>query len=329
MSDDSSDELRQADLHGDSSFCLCPYRADLPRVVDAILGRLRSRGTMQHVCHFPLPSQRVVIRILELLAEVLFPGYFGKKGLDQANLPYHLGETLNAAYDLLAQEITRCLLHEHHEPDAASRAECQQDGCRQAFLLVEKLPELLSTLDDDIRAAHAGDPAATGFDEVIFCYPGFRAIMIYRIAHELHQQGVQWLPRIMTEYAHRITGIDIHPGASVGKSFFIDHGTGVVIGETTQIGDNVRMYQGVTLGGFRFRRDADGALLRNYKRHPTIEDDVIIYANASVLGPITVGAGSTIGANVILTESVPPGTHVTIEPPRQRVRQHDVGSADS
>ncbi|MFO7957648.1 MAG: serine O-acetyltransferase EpsC, partial [Candidatus Brocadiia bacterium] len=173
------------------------------------------------------------------------------------------------------------------------------------------------------RAAYQGDPAATGYDEIIFSYPGFRAVMIYRLAHELHEQGVQWLPRIMTEYAHRITGIDIHPGSTIGRHFFIDHGTGVVVGETSEIGDNVRMYQGVTLGGYRFKTDEEGNLLRGYKRHPTIEDDVIIYSNASVLGPITVGQGSVIGANVFLTHSVDPDTQVTIETPRHRVSQRN------
>jgi serine O-acetyltransferase len=298
-----------------------PYKESLPGVVDSVLVQLESRGTVQHVCHYPLPSQEIVVQILDLLSEILFPGYFGKKALDQANLPYHLGETVNTAYDLLSQEITRCLLHGQRETGRPDRLECDEEGRRQAFNLLKDLPKLLDLLDGDLRAGYMGDPAATGFDEVIFCYPGFRAVMIHRIAHELHRQGVPWLPRIMTEYAHEITGIDIHPGATIGRNFFIDHGTGVVIGETTEIGDNVRMYQGVTLGAWSFKTDEHGALLRGYKRHPTIEDDVIIYSNATILGAVTVGRGAVIGANVFLTHSVEAGSRVTIELPRHRIRR--------
>ena len=294
---------------------------DLPAVVDAVLDRIRRRETVPHVFQGTLPSQEAVVAILDLLAEALFPGYFGKKALDAAGLPYHVGEVISTAHDLLSAEVTRCLVHEWRGPDDDVRSECEREGRAEAFRFLEGLPDLLEVLDDDVRAAYQGDPAATGCDEVVFCYPGFRAVMIQRIAHRLHGQDVPWLPRIMTEYAHRITGIDIHPGAEIGRHFFIDHGTGVVIGETSRIGSNVRLYQGVTLGGFRFRKEEDGTLTRGYRRHPTIEDDVIIYSNASVLGPITVGKGSVIGANVILTESVPPGTQVTIEPPRQRFRQ--------
>jgi len=296
---------------------------DLPGVVDAVLARLRRRDTVQHVCQCTLPSEETVIVILDLLAEALFPGYFGKKALDAASLPFHVGEVISTAHGLLSVEVARCLIHEWRGAADDVRAECERDGRAEAFRLLEGLPDLLDLLDDDVRAAFQGDPAATGFDEVIFCYPGFRAVMIQRIAHRLHGQDVPWLPRIMTEYAHRITGIDIHPGAEIGRRFFIDHGTGVVIGETSRIGANVRMYQGVTLGGYRFRKADDGSLVRGYRRHPTIEDDVIIYANASILGPITVGQGSVVGANVILTESVPPGTQVTIEKPRQRFRPRE------
>ena len=293
---------------------------DLPRVVEAVLGKLRRRDTVQHVCQYPLPSEETVITILDLLAEALFPGYFGRKTLTQAGLPYHTGETIATAHVLLSEEITRCLIHERRGAGQADRSGYEEEGRRQAFRLLERLPALLDMLDGDVRAAFSGDPAATGFDEIIFCYPGFRAVMIQRIAHELHLLGVPWLPRIMTEYGHRITGIDIHPGAAIGRNFFIDHGTGVVIGETSEIGDNVRMYQGVTLGGYRFKTDERGDLLRGYKRHPTIEEDVILYANASILGPITVGKGSVIGASVMLTESVPPGTQVTVEKPRHQVK---------
>ncbi len=309
--------------HGGAFDAAFPYRDSLPGVVNDILEEIDKRDTVQHVCEHPLPSEEQVIRILNLLTEALFPGYFGKKGLSRANLAFHVGETLNVVYDLLAAEIGDCLMHERHTGGHEDRHAHDQEAQEQAFRFLQKLPALLDLLDGDVRAAFQGDPAATGYDEIIFCYPGFRAIMIHRIAHELHVQGVSWLPRIMTEHAHRITGIDIHPGATIGRSFFIDHGTGVVIGETSEIGERVRMYQGVTLGGYRFKTDEEGALLRGYKRHPTIEDDVIIYSNASILGPVTVGKGSIIGANVFLTHSVEPGTQVTIETPRHRLRQRE------
>ncbi|MFW6189608.1 MAG: serine O-acetyltransferase EpsC [Planctomycetota bacterium] len=314
MPDRSRDENQDAGQWSEGN-ALFPHKDRLPGVVDSMLEELEERGTVQHVCQYPLPSETQVIRVLDLLFEVLFPGYFGKKGLDRANLPFHLGETVNQAHDLLAGEITRCLLH----GGSGTRDQCEQRGSRQAFRLLEKLPRLLKTLDGDVRAAYMGDPAATGYDEIIFCYPGFRAVMVYRIAHELHEQGVRWLPRIMTEYAHRITGVDIHPGATIGQNFFIDHATGVVVGETTEIGDNVRMYQGVTLGAWSFKTDESGALVRGYKRHPTVEDDVIIYSNASVLGPVTIGEGSIIGANVLLTHSVEPGSQVSIDKPEHRI----------
>ena len=304
---------------------LFPYRDNLPGVVEAMLSKLDSRDTVRHVCQYPLPGEETVVRTLDLLAEVLFPGYFGKKALDQANLPFHIGETISLAYDLLVQEMTRCVMHERHCAGKMDRRQCEEEGHRQAFRLLERLPDVLGLLDGDVRAAYQGDPAATGYDEVIFCYPGFRAVLIYRIAHEIHRLGIPWLPRMMTEYAHAVTGIDIHPGATIGGHFFMDHGTGVVIGETSEIGDNVRMYQGVTLGGYHFKTDQTGQLVRGYKRHPTIEDDVIIYSNASVLGPITVGKGAVIGANVILTHPVEPGAVINIERPRHRISQRGGG----
>jgi len=323
MNNDSRRPNIDAGQWSEGSASLFPYKEKLPDVVDAMLKELERRGTVQHVCQYPLPSQEGVIRVLELLSELLFPGYFGRRGLDRPNLAYHLGVTANQAHELLAEEITRCLLHSGRGGWPCDRLECEEEAQRQAFALMEKLPGLLTVLDGDVRAAYMGDPAATGYDEIIFCYPGFRAILIYRIAHELRLQGVRWLPRIMTEYAHRITGVDINPGATIGKNFFIDHATGVVIGETTEIGDNVRLYQGVTLGAWSFQTDEKGELVRGYKRHPTIEDDVIIYSNASILGPVTIGKGSIIGANVLLTHSVEAGTQVSIEKPRHRMHQRN------
>jgi serine O-acetyltransferase len=315
------DHSDRGDAEGQGFGPLFFHHESLPGIVESILGELERRDTVQHVCRYPLPSEETVIQILNLIAGALFPGYFGKKSLAAASLHFYIGAAITDVFDLLSEEITRCLVHERYASGQLNRPECEAEARKAAFALLKKLPELLGVLDEDIRAAYEGDPAATGYDEVIFCYPGFRALMIQRIAHELHLLEVPWLPRIMTEYAHRLTGIDIHPGAQIGRNFFIDHGTGVVIGETTLIGRNVRLYQGVTLGGYRFRKDEEGHLLRGYRRHPTLEDGVIIYSNASVLGPITVGAGSVIGANVILTRDVDPGTTVMIEKPRHRIRQ--------
>jgi serine O-acetyltransferase len=196
------------------------------------------------------------------------------------------------------------------------------EGQKDALTLLKKLKDLRKSLAEDIRAAYQGDPAAKSFDEIIFSYPGILAIAIYRLAHELHLQEVPIIPRMMTEYAHSVTGIDIHPGALIGGHFFIDHGTGVVIGETTVIGDNVRIYQGVTLGALSLPMEEKGEMLRKMKRHPTIEDHVTIYAGATILGGETViGAGSVIGGNVWLTRSVPSGTTVMIEPPKLKYKE--------
>jgi serine O-acetyltransferase len=300
--------------------CQYPHMEHLPELVEATVAALQTRSTVAHVCRDSLPNSQVVVRILDLLSEAMFPGYFSQRSLDEANLPYHIGETLNAVYGLLCMEIGRCLTHERRRTGALSGPNCGVLAREHTGALLAKLPQLIHMLDGDVHAGYAGDPAATGPDEIIFCYPGFRAIMVQRLAHALHEQGVFWLPRMMTEYAHSVTGIDIHPGAHIGPNFFIDHGTGVVIGETTVIGADVRLYQGVTLGAWSFRTDDDGNVERGYKRHPTLEDDIIVYSGASILGDITIGRGSIVGGNVVLTESVPPGSVVFPEKSKPRVK---------
>lgn len=260
----------------------------------------------------PLPDRQRVISLVGDLQEVLFPGYFGARldGLDVTCLVERLG----VIYWTLTRLIHDTVSHQCPFP-------CEQ-GCgefyisaRQASEFLAKLPRLRRLLVLDIEAAYDGDPAAKDFAEIILAYPGLYAVMVYRLAHELHVQGVRLIPRIMTEHAHSVTGIDIHPGARIGERFFIDHGTGVVIGETCEIGHNVKIYQGVTLGALSIPRDERGRALRGGKRHPTIEDDVIIYAGATILGGSTViGKGSVIGGNVWLTESVPPGSKVINRP---------------
>lgn len=270
---------------------------------------------LEHLATTPLPDRTSVIQILEDLLEVIFPGYFGRKYVERSNIEYHIGDLIDSIYSRLAQEIYRSVRHQcTRATDTCNH--CHEIAEEQSLVLLRKLPALRIMLSEDVQAAYDGDPAAKSIDEVIFAYPAIRAITVYRIAHELHFQGIPLLPRIMTEYAHSITGIDIHPGAKIGRAFFIDHGTGVVIGETTIIGNHVKLYQGVTLGALSFPKDEEGHVIRNTKRHPTIEDDVVIYSGATILGGDTViGRSSVIGGNVWLTRPVPPHTKVMISEP--------------
>ena len=286
-------------------------RARIPDAVNSILTTLEDRGTVEHICTYELPNRETTVRIIHLLRRLLFPGYFSTKAVDRANLTFHLGETANDVFDLLQEQIARCLLQASRESSKRAREKARDDARRVALELLTRLPSLIEVLDGDVEAAYLGDPAATGNDEIIISYPGFQAVMIHRLAHELHQLDVPLLPRMMSEYAHSTTGIDIHPGATIGRNFFIDHGTGVVIGETTEIGQNVKVYQGVTLGALSFPTDDEGNLKRGFKRHPTIGDEVILCANAPVLRSITIVEGSIVGGNVFLTHSVEPGSKVT------------------
>jgi serine O-acetyltransferase len=245
-----------------------------------------------------------IIDDLEKLRVLVFPGYFGKKQVSSGMLVYYAGNLLEELHYSLSAQIERAL---RREPGRAEGA----DAGELTFQFLERLPQVRDRLAADVRAAYDGDPAASGVDEIISSYPGMYAIMVYRLAHELHLLGVPLIPRIMTEHAHSVTGIDIHPGAVIGRSFFIDHGTGIVIGETTVIGNHVKIYQGVTLGGLSTR---GGQALRGTKRHPTIEDDVTIYSGASILGGATViGKGAVIGGNAFITKSVPVGSRVSIK----------------
>ncbi|MDI6796546.1 MAG: serine acetyltransferase [Desulfatibacillaceae bacterium] len=262
---------------------------------------------------FPLPSTESARQIICSLSEIVFPGYFedGRAGKNQ-NPKKSALQTLENLFDELAAQIELGLAHF----PACTGLSCHERRARAertALALIEDIPALQEEMAADVDAAFHGDPAATCHKEVILCYPGLMAIFVYRIAHRLYLADIPLLPRVMTEYAHSVTGIDIHPGATIGKSFVIDHGTGVVVGETTQIGDNVRIYQGVTLGALSVPAHACD-LLRRTKRHPTIEDDVIIYSGATILGGETrIGARSVIGGNVWLTHSVNPDTRVVME----------------
>ena len=293
----------------------------LPPLVDDVLNNYQKFGGMDHLEGKDLPSKKVVVEILEDLITVLFPGYLGSEEITKANIKYHLGKTLTSISTRLTSEVEKSLKY-----ICRKISECPQDVCqKRAYVVVkellEKLPEIRSKLSGDIQAAYAGDPAAVSTDEVILSYPCVLAITTYRIAHELYMAGIPLIPRIMSEHVHAQTGIDIHPGAKIGKNFFIDHGTGVVIGETSEIGDNVKLYQGVTLGALSFPKDEKGNIIKGRKRHPTVGNNVVIYSGATLLGAETViGDNVVIGGNVWLTGPVPSGTKITIAAPEQKYK---------
>jgi serine O-acetyltransferase len=286
----------------------------IPTVAQRILTSCNTEKCFQHLDATPIPTRDFVAHTIHKARRILFPGYFTQSVMAPSNLEHCLKEEMTALYKELAKQILLATQHECMRYDQPC-TECNEMSRSKALQFIQALPRLREVLATDVRAAMEGDPAAKSFDEVISSYPGLFAITVQRIAHELHQLNVPRLPRMMTEYAHSFTGIDIHPGARIGKSFFIDHGTGVVVGETTEIGNRVRIYQGVTLGALSMPKEAVESF-RDKKRHPTIEDDVIIYSNTTILGGDTViGARTTIGGNVWITESVPPDTKVYLKKP--------------
>ena len=274
-------------------------------IVDSILSDYTHGRDIDKVDLKRHPEKEVVIDVITKLLRIVFPGYFRDNTYRMYNAKHNLSMLMEDVMYNLNKQIRLILQSGMEDAEAKEKA---QEICLEFF---RRIPAVRATVQTDVEAAFSGDPAATSTDEIIFCYPGLFAITVYRLAHELYALGVPMLPRIMTEYAHGISGIDIHPGATVGNYFFIDHGTGIVIGETTVIGENVKIYQGVTLGGLSTRA---GQGLRGKKRHPTIEDNVTIYANASILGGETViGRDSVIGANAFITHSIPEGTTVSIK----------------
>jgi serine O-acetyltransferase len=302
-------------------------KEDLPILTERIVDTYAEVGSISHLGYCPLPNYETIIAATEDLKEILYPGYRRRDGLHLGNVTYHVGDLIDGLHDTLTAQIGRAILHEAMKKgqcDPQQADQFQRLGQAKAIEFLEQLPDLRKILAMDVKAAYDGDPACKSLDEVIFCYPGLEAVSVYRLAHLLHKLEVPLIPRMMTEWAHARTGIDIHPGAAIGRYFFIDHGTGVVIGETTAIGDWVKLYQGVTLGARSFATDTDGNLVRGVKRHPTIEDHVVIYANATILGGSTViGHDSIIGSNVWLTRSVAPGSIVAMESPRLRIGGDD------
>lgn len=322
-----------------------PHDAVSPRNLDRIANTLLEQlGCCGGNCpdNGVLPSVGNVMAVVNEVRGLLFPGVHGKHRMPPGHAAADFTSSLARIQSGLRVEISRALVHSRQaqlrlhdgtqsrstdlRDDRLGSGEYHRSDTSQAsdlaaeFLM--RLPALQRLIQSDLEAAFNGDPAARTREEIVLCYPGIEAVTVYRIAHELLILGVPYLPRIMTEWAHRETGIDIHPGASIGGSFFIDHGTGVVIGETCEIGTGVTLYQGVTLGAWSFPRDEDGNLIRGTKRHPTLEDRVTVYSNATILGGTTViGAGSLIGSSVTLSRSVPPNTVVTIEKPSLRFRE--------
>ncbi|HLX03659.1 MAG TPA: serine O-acetyltransferase EpsC [Trinickia sp.] len=283
--------------------------------LEHIVAELRASREQLHRTRHPrgireLPSRDAICGIVTGLRAALFPTHYGAPDLTDESVDYYVGTTLESTLRLLAEQIRRALrfLPEH--------ADTPNDDLKtKAYAIARdfgaQLPQIRALLVSDIQAAYAGDPAAQHITEILLCYPGVLAMMHHRLAHALNRLGVPLLARFINEIAHSATGIDIHPGAQIGPSFFIDHGTGVVIGETAIIGERVRLYQAVTLGAKSFPADGDGALVKGNARHPVVEDDVVIYAGATILGRVTIGRGSVIGGNVWLTHSVPPGSSVS------------------
>lgn len=300
-------------------------KEQLPDLTSAIVETYTPDDQINHLGHCPLPKYDVIVSILEDLKDILYPGFRRREGLHIGNVSYHVGNLIDGLHDKLTIQIGRALQHDDRVRNRQSECETQVDyeakGQAIAIKFLEQIPALRAILATDVDAAYEGDPAVISRDEIIFCYPGLEAISVHRLAHQLLKLGVPFIPRMMAEWAHKETGIDIHPGATIGEHFFIDHGTGVVIGETCEIGSKVKIYQGVTLGALSFPTDSDGQLIRGQKRHPTIDDRVVIYANATILGGKTViGHDSVIGSSVWITSTVNPHTTVVLEKPNLRVR---------
>lgn len=284
---------------------------DIPSIVQALRDVRLTSLEHRHRSNKPpkLPSRKALQQVVDGLSAALFPNRLGAPGLKEEGVDYFVGFTLDTTLRELNTQVQLELRYsadtEHNKTPSAEAA------LNKVRIFAQTLPRIRQLIDTDLDAAFEGDPAARSLDEVLVCYPGITAIIHYRLAHELHKLGLPLIARIISELAHSATGIDIHPGAAIGEGFFIDHGTGVVIGETAVIGRHVRLYQAVTLGAKRFPTDEQGHLIKGSARHPILEDKVVIYAGATILGRITIGAGSVIGGNVWLTRSVPPNSQIT------------------
>ncbi|MDT8446154.1 MAG: serine O-acetyltransferase EpsC [bacterium] len=288
-----------------------------------ILETYEIHGGINHIDETNLPSVGEVVDIIKKTMFLLFPGFYNLEKIHKGNLESWSGYLLDSLFERLYRQITKSICFvDRDSPHSKHVSEAE----RVTLEILESIPKIRSLLKKDVSAAYFGDPAARNHEEVILSYPSVQAVAMYRFAHEMYLRDVPLIPRMISEYAHGQTGIDIHPGARIGESFFIDHGTGVVIGETCVIGERVKIYQGVTLGALSFKKDVTGALVKGLKRHPTIEDDVILYAGCNILGgTTTIGKGSVIGGNVWITESVEPGTVITFDVTKQEYRRIQKG----
>ena len=287
----------------------------ISNVVSNIIKNYDKDDSIVLIHKHPIPSKKIIIKIIKDFFDVLYPGYFTDKELNKANISYYLGNKISNILEKLSEEIANSFRHEHIIKNNTCEL-CDQSikkGIEASLFLLENIPKIRDDLSLDVKAGYDGDPAAKSFNEIVFSYPGLFAITIHRIAHILYEKKTPLIPRIMSEYSHSLTGIDIHPGAKIGKYFFIDHGTGVVIGETCIIGNNVKIYQGVTLGALSFPKDEKGKLLKGLQRHPIIENNVTIYSGATILGGKTIiGKNSVIGGNVWIVSSIPPNSKVRL-----------------
>ncbi len=297
--------------------------AKLGDLVNRIVASYQSDERTRHIDRVYLPARAEIIRLVTDLLELLYPGFIGRQHLTEHNVAFHVGDLLPRVGEAAYRQIHMCLcyLEETKHPCGSGGTPCDDQARALTLAFLEDIPAIREQLAGDVQATYDGDPAALNIDEIILAYPGLLAISVHRLAHRLYELHVPLMPRIMSEWAHTQTGIDIHPGARIGRDFFIDHGTGVVIGETTDIGDHVKIYQGVTLGALSFPKDERGRVIREAKRHPTVQDNVTIYANAIILGGDTViGENSVIGGAVFITSSVPANSVVTFKPPELRLK---------
>ncbi|GHT41451.1 serine acetyltransferase [Planctomycetales bacterium] len=302
-------------------------KSHLPAISDNIVASYAEDTATHHLDHCPLPRHDAVVDVINDLKEIIYPGYQKRERLHSSNVIYYVGSIVDRLHDHLVILFERAICHSSGNSNVCSperQPEIERTAQQKTMAFLNQIPDIRRKLAKDVQAAYAGDPACKSLGEVILCYPGLEAITVYRLAHALYELQIPLIPRMMSEWAHSGTGIDIHPGARIGDYFFIDHGTGVVVGETTIIGDWVKIYQGVTLGAASFPKDETGDLIRTSKRHPTLEDNVVVYANATILGGKTViGKGSVIGSSVWLTHSIQPGTTVMIEHPSLKIRTSD------
>ena len=285
----------------------------MQEAIGAILASYAERGELGHLAGGTLPSRELIWGVVEDLLRLLFPGFLEPVDTGSHDIAARTAARVRSVEERFSTEIEKGLRFR----EACSGAECRERAVAATLRLLQSIPVLRDVLASDIDAAYDGDPAAQSKGEIVLAYPGLQAIAVYRLAHVLYEADIPLVPRVMSEYAHSRTGIDIHPGATIGRRFFIDHGTGVVIGETCKIGDNVKIYQGVTLGARSFPRDERGRVIKGTKRHPDIDSGVTIYSGATILGAVRIGQGSVVGGNVWLTESVPPDTRIVVRTPQQ------------